>query len=620
MRPSSLASLLALSPALSVIVFAATAHAQPAQPPAPQPQAPSQAQDANPPGSNSGAPATPAPGPNAAPDPGGPTTFQPQTPAEPAPLPPASNDSYLQTGTAGARAAGMAPPGSNPHDFMDTRLTWTFGDDDFINRTGVLVPLSPTFNIGDRSQYRLFFDNLNSRFAGRENLTHLVMYKKLPSFVPNLTTEAALALRFDLASLASQSGNLNSALYDAGSYIRLFYKTGSVTDAKGVSRDAGLSAVFFPLDTDRMRLGYLYDISWGGTDQRINESIFPRAQGSSPGFKLQFDMPDKFYGFVGFKTATIVEQVQILNTTESDSDNVRVAESNYGFLGGGGADFTNFLRLDFGAGYFQQGKQDLPDVRGKSVYTYGASARLVLHHDMPVPQSVDFRLYRNDPSSPMVLFAPQKYDPNELSWSVSVEGSSLRQQLKDVDVSGATKTQAANAAAVQGVVAYGFSRLSITGIYRDLSFVLRSVPGFIPFTTLPKDVKTDPELFGAAAYSYYIDALRLTPELGIGVQLPSTFKSEFSNGSTPAVNTIVVRRQGDESIQPLGADRKAILQARLSLKWAMSDILSTVLWGQLVNDNNGTLIVRDPSEGTASLRVYQKATRIGAGLAIQARF
>src|SRR5262249_24918220 len=127
------------------------------------------------------------------------------------------------TVTAGARAAGAAPPGAKYGDFMDTRLTWTFGDDDFTHKTGEAIPLSPTFNIGDRSQYRLFFDNLNSRYNGRENLTHLVMYKKIPGFIPGLTTEAALVLKFDLAALAANTGALNSALMDDGSYIRLFY-------------------------------------------------------------------------------------------------------------------------------------------------------------------------------------------------------------------------------------------------------------------------------------------------------------------------------------------------------------------------------------------------------------
>ena len=171
---------------------------------------------------------------------------------------------------------GLAPPGTNYSNFMDTRLSWTFGDDDFLHPTGQLIPLSPTFSIGDRTQYRLFFDSLNSYYAGRENLTHLVMYKKMPGFIPRLTTEAAVVLRFDLTQLAANNNNINQALYDAGSYIRIFYQTGS-------SAREGLSATFFPLDTDRFRLGYLYDISWGGTNANINQSIFPGIQGSAPG-------------------------------------------------------------------------------------------------------------------------------------------------------------------------------------------------------------------------------------------------------------------------------------------------------------------------------------------------
>ncbi|MCS6899566.1 MAG: hypothetical protein RMJ98_07680, partial [Myxococcales bacterium] len=47
-------------------------------------------------------------------------------------------------------------------DFMDTRLTFVFGDDDVTKANGEVFPLSPTANFGDRPQYRLFFDNLNS--------------------------------------------------------------------------------------------------------------------------------------------------------------------------------------------------------------------------------------------------------------------------------------------------------------------------------------------------------------------------------------------------------------------------------------------------------------------------
>ncbi len=526
----------------------------------------------------------------------------------------ASDQGELPTDQAGARVVGLAPLGVNPSNFMDTRLTWTFGDDDVLHPTGQLIPLSQNFNIGDRSQYRLFFDNLNSRYNGRENLTHLVMYKKMPAFIPHLTTEAAVVLRFDLAALAANTGSLNSALYDAGSYIRLFYNTND-----SHPRD-GISATFFPLDTDRFRLGYLYNISWGGTAASINESIFPSIQGSSPGLKVQYDQKD-LYAFAGFKTASIVSPTQILNPGGlNDVEVTSVAQTNYGVLAGLGWDPLSFFRFDVGAGYFQQGKFDLDDVEGKPVYTYGGSARAVLHHNMPVPQSIDFMLYRNDPMAPMVLFAPEKYDANERAWSVSVEVTQLEQNLKNFDVAGQTNQQGAYAGALQAVLREGFLRLSAWGITRDLNYVVKNVPGFIPFETLPKDANTQPEIFGALAADYYLRAVRLTPGIAGGIQLPSTFQSTFSVDGLPASRTIVVRAQGDESILPLDDKRHPIYQARVSLKWDISEMLKAFIWLQYVRDNNATLVVTDPNEGTASLRVFQSPDRFGMAASLQARF
>jgi hypothetical protein len=475
------------------------------------------------------------------------------------------------------------------------------GDDDFTHQTGKLIPLSQQFSIGDRAQYRLFFDGLNSRFAGRENLTHLVMYKKLPGFIEHMTTEAAVVLRFDIGALAANTGNLNTALYDSGSYLRVFYNTNADKEKEG------LSAVFFPLDTDRLRLGYLYDISWGGTAASINQSI-------------QYDH-QKFYTFAGFKTATIVQPETILKPdAEGGAETTRVGEANYGALLGGGVDPTENVRFDIGLGYFQQGKFDLEDVRSKPVYTYGGSARLVVHGNMPVPSSVDFTLYKNDPNAPTVIFKPEDYKPDTVAWSVSLEGSALKQHLKDFDNSGGTKDETSVAAALQGVVKAGYLRASATGLDRNLGFVVRNVPGFIPFQSLPSLAKTDPELFGSVAIDYYLKELHLTPGFGAGVQLPATFRSEFQEGGVLASRTTVVRAQGNESILPLGQGRAAIFQARANLRWDLSEILAVNVWFQAVHDNNGTLIVRDPSLGTASLRVYQDPLRLGLGTAVQARF
>jgi len=628
---AALAALVCAAPAVAVLVLApSVAVAQttgPATTPIPQPSAtttatpqttpvPGNTTSASPPTTAAGGGpvnAGPASGTTPANDQGVPTGA-PATVGTPGNATAPNADAVDVSGTAGARAAGTPPPGaSEGRGFMDTRLTWTFGDDDFLHKTGELIPLSPTFSVGERPQYRLFFDNLNSRFTGRENITHLVMYKKLPGFIDKLTTEAALVLRFDLGQLAANTGNLNSALYDSGSYLRLHYQTGK-TEKEGVS------AVFFPLDTDRFRLGYLYDLSWGGTAASINQSIFPRLQGAAPGMKVQYDH-EKFYVFGGFKTATIIQPEQILSPGgENDVETVRVGETNYGFLAGAGVDPIDSLHLDIGAGYFQQGKFDLEDVRGKSVYTYGGSGRVVFHQNMPVPQSVDFLLYRNDPSKPLILFRPEKYDPNQFAFSLSAEVDLLQQHLKDFDVAGATRDQTAIGTAVQGVVKAGYLRFSATGIFRDLNFVVRNVPGFIPFETLPSGAKSDPELFGSIAADYHFPAAHLTPGIGGGVQLPATFRSEFTDGGIPAQRVIVVRQQGDESILPYNKDRTPIFQARVALRWDISDIFAVVAWVQLVRDNNGTLVVRDPTEGTASLRVFQSANRLGAATAIQARF
>lgn len=503
-------------------------------------------------------------------------------------------------------------------DFVDTRLTWTLGDDDFLHPTGEAIPLSPNFSIGDRPQYRLFFDNLNSRFSGRENVSHLVLYGKMPGYIENLETDAALVMRVNMTSLASQSNNVNSVLEDAGSYLRVFYKTGG-----DEQKAEGASLVLYPIDTDRFRLGYLYDISWGGTNARINQSIFPRLQGSAPGAKLQYDGKG-FYAFGGFKTASIVEvQRRIVESGSGEgatTDTVRVAETNYGFLGGLGLDVTDGFRLDGGAGYFQQGRFEEPDVLGERVYTFGFSGRVVLHDGMPVPRSADFALYRNDPNAPTELFRPEQYEAGKFAWAIAAEGSQLHQNLKDFDRPGATDIQLARAAALQANLKYGFLRTSVSAIYRDLPYVLRNQPSFIPFQTIPDQAKTEDETFFAVSTDYFIESARLTPGFGAGLQMPATFRSEsvdlFGQDTS---RTIVVREQGNLAFLPVGEQRVPILQARASLKWDLSPMMSAVTWLQYRRDNNATRLELDPS-GTVLLRRFISPNFVGYGLAMQARF
>jgi hypothetical protein len=564
-------------------------------------------------------PATPPPAPIPVTPPPAPTppagTGAPSVPVVGAPAGTPGSPATPAIGASTDAAIRAASP-TRIGDFMDTRLTWTFGDDDVIHATGQAFPLSPDASIGDRRQYRLFFDNLNSRFGGRENLTHLALYKKMPGFIDNLDTEASLVLRFDIGALSRNTNNVNQALYDAGSYIRAFYHTRGGSEGK-----EGLGLTFWPLDTDRFRLGYLYDISWGGTNSSINQSIFPRIQGSSPGAKIQYDH-EKFSIYAGFKTATIVQVEQTLTPGTSEVEEIRIGQTNYGFLAGASVDPSDYFHLDIGGGYFQQGKFDLPDVAGERVYTFGGSARLVVHDpDMPVAQSIDFLLYRNDPDKAQQIFKPEKYEPGKTTWSASLEGSNLVQNLKNFDVAGETALQAARSIAVQGNLKSGYFRASLSGIYRDLPFVLRNQPSFIPFQTLPVDAKTRNELFFAVALDYYLKSVNLTPGLGLGLQLPATFSSSSIDISSAEIErTVVIREQGNFAILPVNAEAVPIFQGRFSLRWDISQILSAQAWVQYVRDNNGTFVERDPTEGTVALRTFISPNFLGLGTSIQARF
>lgn len=547
-----------------------------------------------------------------------------EAPASPPAPPPPSGDNPTPPPPMGRPDAPPMTRRVAPHpsdvarssDFVDSRLTWTFGDDDVTRATGDALPLSPKPGVGDRQQYRLFSDNLNSRFGGRENLTHLVLYKKMPGYIENVDTEAALVLRIDMSQLAARKQDVNAPFYDSGSYLRVQYKTGKTADGK---RPTGVDITLFPLDTDRFRLGYLYAISWGGTAASINESIFPRLQGTAPGAKLQYT-GSSWYGFLGFKTATITQvKAKTSGTGESNADVTNIQETNYGLLAGGGADLGEMLRADAGGGYFEQGTFQDAALIGKRVYTMGASARLVAHQGMPVPASVDFQLYRNDPSAPMVVFRPEEYRPGHTSWAVALEGSRLMQNLADFDRPGSTKLQPATAAALTGTVKSGYLRVQASAIYRDVSFVVKNQPGFIPFTSLPKGAKTQAEEFFAVAFDYHIPDLHLTPLASAGVQLPATFGSSFDAGGAEIERVQVVRAQGNVSNLPYNKKRVQIIQARAGVKWDLSDLMSTMLWVQVIQDNNATRIEQAP-DGSTYLRVFQSPTSFGFGVMGQARF
>src|SRR5687767_8326156 len=103
-------------------------------------------------------------------------------------------------------------------DFIDTRLSFVFADDNVLAKSGETTPNSPNARFGAGNQNNQFYDNFNTRFSGFESLSNVVLYKRAPAFFEGLTTEAALTL------LVLERPNGGVVIQDNSSYIRLNYQ------------------------------------------------------------------------------------------------------------------------------------------------------------------------------------------------------------------------------------------------------------------------------------------------------------------------------------------------------------------------------------------------------------
>lgn len=490
-------------------------------------------------------------------------------------------------------------------DFMDTRLSFIFADDNVLAGAGETTPNSPNARFGGGFQNTQFYDNFNTRFSGFETLSHIVLYKKMPSFFEGLTTEASLTIRL----LERPSGGVD--IFDNSSFIRLEYRPQSWGEKENVSLTA------FPVSADRLRLGYAWRISWGGSGVFTNRAI----QDGVPGMKLQISR-NNWYAYAGAKTALLL------------NDLILEKETVYGLLAGAGVDITPTLRLEAGGGYFQKGL--IPGLANQGisapVNSTGASAQLVYHVGEPIGVSVDFALYRNDPDMPQRFFAPERY-PGGLSYLVALEGSYLVQTLEDPDVFGRTVPQEAQALSLQARMKWNYLRLHMLGLYRTLSFIQFEVPGLPPFKDFPDGTVLQPEMFLAVGADYHFKELHFTPGFILGVQLPAAFRSPSlplgGNNPPPGLTgtrTVVVRDVNLLSILPStcgGSGTEAcaaepIFAAKTTFRWDLSEIVAAIGEVYYTYDTNRTTF-RDDALGIAQ-PTFEKPHALGFNAVLQARF
>ncbi len=486
-------------------------------------------------------------------------------------------------------------------DFLDTRVTFSFADNDVTKGPEESARGSPSIpNFTPNLNNRLFYDDYERRDTGLENLTHVALYLHEPGFFEGLDTEAGFVLRAEMLTAGSSAGGV--ALSDDGTYIKL---------TQGSGESSKLSLTAFPISAHRMALGYSYDISWGGRD------IFKSRL--SPGVKLQFDT-EGAYGFLGFKTALVPQR---------KSDGTIEQDTVWGVMGGAGLDVVDELRLEFGAGYFRRGIIDKPELlvpEGNRFKTapwdaFGGSAQVVYHVGVPIGIPIDFRLYKNDPLKRQDFFKPETYDGGT-SFLVQAEASVLGQTLQDPERPSSTVIQPAMAADLAARVKVGFLRLHALAVYRSLSFLRFNVPSAPPFTDFPDGIEALPEVFAYAGVDYYLEELHLTPGFSLGVQRPAhitTAPNVSNNPQSLEEQTIIFRNETDDvDILNPGDEVKLIFASKLTVRWDLAESVGLVGEGQFSYDENRRILAQDVF-GVAS-RVKADPEIIGFNVMLQARF
>jgi hypothetical protein len=269
------------------------------------------------------------------------------------------------------------------NDTIDSRITFVLADDNIFAGS---ADFSPSADIGQRSRIKTFFDNYDTKDSGQETKTNFVFYRQIPSANKRIWTEAGLVARLDFFT-DEETGKPGTRLNDDGTFLQASYLLGALAEDRKPGDGSRIYFLAFPFNADRMRLGYSFDITWGGN------RTFPKNTAGAPGFKLGWEGEvggRRIYAFQGLKTH------RQLNEVTNDLDTV------YGVLGGFGIDLTS----QGPAHRDQRGLAPVPqrpDVPMAGLQAYGVQRRVVVHDRVggqcPDPESSGSRRLRSDRAS-----------------------------------------------------------------------------------------------------------------------------------------------------------------------------------------------------------------------------
>ena len=484
------------------------------------------------------------------------------------------------------------------------QLNW--GDDNVLIGAGETRESSPDAHFGRCSRTQI--DGLVGQECS-EGSSRLGLLKQV-DLGDGLQATGALVwgMGVDADPESSQSGTVS--LVDLGSYVRL---------SRSLSGNASYTVFgeLYPVDARPLHLGFHPDIVWGTKDE------FPRnfRRGQAPGIKLGYKT-GRFYAFAGAKSTLIKSPLEV--ELESDIGN-RILFSTrtyYGFLGGlgfGGGE--EGVSLEVNGGVFHKGTLTKEGVLGKDIWSSGVSGRLAYRIGLPVGLRIDSGLYQRTQTGTTEM-TRAGYDTGT-AWSATLEGSWRIQNLSDFEAPGSTALEDAWASLAGIQIRAGDTRLHLEGRARSLTYITAEVPGFFPYSTLPSNAETSPELQGLASLDRRFGTKILA--LTAGVRLPATYRGLAPDGTgedaaTAGLRTVVIEDAdaGGWYILPAGDEAVPVWWVEAGLKWEPADAFSVIAEILLGLDNNRTQVERN--EVGHAERVYTEPWVMAFNVLGQFRF
>ncbi len=480
--------------------------------------------------------------------------------------------------------------------FMDTTITGYLGDDNLLVGPEEFSP-SPGLS---NAYPELFFEGLEAEKTVAVTETHLVLYKKMPGFIRGLETEAALVLEFEIfrdpdnGEVGPSVSKVDAAIRDDGSYIKLtgYFDRDAMTGPN-------VSFTMFPFDSQRFLLGFSYDLTWGG------ERIYPTNFGPVPGAKLNLDLGPAYF-FAGFKTQPRIQQYY---------DNQ--VETQYGVLWGGGLRAGPFF-FDANGGFFDRGHFDIQQHLESSIFALGGSAQVGVVFGDAIGQSVDFRLYRNDPNARDA--ASEQIDYTEgVHFKAATEFTAIGQTAIDFDEPTSTVNSYATAGDLNLKLRVNKFRVHGDVVYRSVNFLVFNTPGLTPYYSVSEALVTQPQFYGAVGVDYFFEKSHLTPGVIFGMMQPAAVQGD--EGLAGAFDgTVVVRDANDLEFLPPGEGPFTIISVKGNLRWDVSRMLSVMTELSYTIDFNQSKTVGEDAGNQVRVLDEDRARQLGFNLLMQAHF